>query len=80
MKGIRCGRNHWYYVLCLEIKQSKPRQNDFLVRREWGELIKRVEFDGGGMAEGLGTKVELTLLVGHETGGSEEARSEKQVV
>lgn len=59
-------------------KQSKPRQNDFLVWCKWGELIKRVEFDRGRMAEGLGTKVELTLLVGHETGCSKEARSNRK--
>lgn len=32
------------------------------------------------MAEGLGTKVELTLLVGHETGCSKEARSDREQI
>ena len=52
---------------------SQPRQNDPLLISERAIVVEGLEGLGRRVAEGFGTKVELTLLERHEAGCCEES-------
>lgn len=75
-----CGRlsNNGFKIARGVRELHAPGQDYLLIRRKRGKFIKGAELYWRRVAEWLGPKVELALLVGHETGCCKEARPEKE--